>query len=251
MSLVTLVSAHGSPGVTTTALVLAATWPEPNGCLLVEADSFGGVIAARYGLSDSPGLSSLAATTRGRFDDDAVEAHTQRLPGGLAVLTGSPSPEEARAVWRDVSGPLGEWATSRIDLDVIIDGGRIEPATRVPDGGPTLVVTRPSVDQLRPAGIRQAALAAAGIDASLLLVGDRPYGAEEVAATMQVPVAGVVAWDPGIAAVLTGAQGVIRDLRRSPLVRSAATLAERLAADRAPTGRAHRDVPELAGEAGR
>lgn len=36
--MVTLTSAHGSPGVTTTALVLAATWPDPRRCLLVEAD---------------------------------------------------------------------------------------------------------------------------------------------------------------------------------------------------------------------
>ncbi|MGH9222267.1 MAG: hypothetical protein ACRD2W_00335, partial [Acidimicrobiales bacterium] len=98
---------------------------------------------------------------------------------------------------------------------------------------------------------RQAALAAAGIHASLLLVGDRPYGADEVAATMQVPVAGEVAWDPRTAEVLTGAQGVIRDLRRSPLVRSAATLAERLAADLDRTGRADNLARELARGAGR
>ena len=251
MSLLTLVSAHGSPGVTTTALALAATWPEPRGCLLVEADPFGGVIAARYGLGDSPGLSTLAATARGGFDDDAVEAHTQRLPGGLAVLVGPPSPEEARAVWRDVSGPLTTWAASRIDLDLIIDRGRIQSATGVPDGGLALVVTRPSVDQLRPAGIRQAALAEAGIDVSLLLVGDRPYGADEVVATMQVPVAGAVAWDPRTAEVLTGAQGVMRDLRRSPLVRSAATLAERLAAELDRTGRADSVAQVLARGAGR
>jgi hypothetical protein len=231
--------------------VLAATWPEPGGCLLVEADPFGGVIAARYGLGDSPGLSTLAATARGGFDDDAVEAHTQRLPGGLAVLVGPASPEEARAVWRDVSGPLTTWAATRINLAVVIDGGRIQPANGVPDGGPALVVTRPSVDQLRPAGIRQAALAAAGSDASLLLVGDRPYGADEVAATMQVPVAGVVAWDPRTAEVLTGAQGVIRDLRRSLLVRSVATLAERLAADLDGGGRVDSVSRELARGVGR
>ena len=64
MSLIGLCSAHGSPGVTTTALTLAATWPEDRPCLLVEADPFGGVIGARYGLGDTPGLSSLAAVAR-------------------------------------------------------------------------------------------------------------------------------------------------------------------------------------------
>lgn len=231
--MVTLTSAHGSPGVTTTALVLAATWPDPRRCLLVEADPFGGVIAPRFGLGDTPGLSTLAAQTRGGFDDAAVEAHTQRLPGGLRVLVGPASPEEAQAVWRDAAGPLAEWAAAG-SVDVIVDRGRLLPG--VPPSTSSekhlvLVVARPTVDQLRSASIRRAALAAAGFDASLLLVGDRPYGSDEVAATMRVPVAGVVAWDPKTAATLAGMAGTVRDLRRSLLVRSAATLAERLAAE--------------------
>ena len=49
-----------------------------------------------------------------------------------------------------------------------------------------------------------------------------------IAATLQVEVVGVVGWDPRTAAILTGARGAVRGLRRSPLVRSAATLAEHL-----------------------
>jgi MinD-like ATPase involved in chromosome partitioning or flagellar assembly len=230
--MVTLVSAHGSPGVTTTALVLAATWPEPRSCLLVEADPFGAVIAARFGLGDTPGLSTLAAQTRGGFGDAAVEAHIQRLPGGLPVLVGPPSPEEAQAVWRDVAVPLAEWAAGG-SLDVIVDRGRILPG--VPPSGAAsendvvLVVARPTVDQLRSASLRQTALVAAGFEVSLLLIGDRPYGPDEVSTTMRVPVTGMVAWDPKTAAALAGMSGAVRDLRRSPLVRSAATLAEQLA----------------------
>ena len=62
----------------------------------------------------------------------------------------------------------------------------------------------------------------------MLLVGDSPYGPDEVAATLRTEIAGVVAWDPRTAAVLTGTRGAVRDLRRSPLVRSATSLAERL-----------------------
>ena len=40
MALIVLTSASGSPGVTTTALGLALTWPRP--VLLVEADPTGG-----------------------------------------------------------------------------------------------------------------------------------------------------------------------------------------------------------------
>jgi hypothetical protein len=68
----------------------------------------------------------------------------------------------------------------------------------------------------------------------LLLVGDKPYGPAEVTAALKTNVAGVVAWDPRTAAVLTGSHGTVRDLRRSPLIRSVATLAGRLAPTPSP-----------------
>lgn len=40
MAVITVTSANGAPGVTTTALALALAWPRP--CLLVEADVAGG-----------------------------------------------------------------------------------------------------------------------------------------------------------------------------------------------------------------
>lgn len=243
MSVLSLLSAHGSPGVTTTALALAATWPEHRRCLLVEADLCGGVIAARYGAGDTPGVASLAAAARsGGLTDELVWEHVQRLPGGLPVLVGPPSPDEAYAVLRDVAGELAGWSESQRDVDVIVDGGRI--MVRSPSispllqAGTVMVVTRPTVDQLRPAGIRSEALKDAGLDVSLLLVGDQPYGPAEVTSALHCPVAGTVAWDPKTAAVLTGAPAAMRDLRRSSLVRSAATLANRLAspAADAPSG---------------
>jgi len=236
MSMVCLASAHGSPGVTTTAVALAATWPPHRRCLLIEADPFGGVIAARYGLGDTPGLSSLAAEARRGLDDEAVWRHAQHLPGGVPVLVGPATAEEARAVLRDLGGALSAWSTGRGEIDVIIDCGRITAGSPVIDlvgaAGPTMVLVRPTLDQLRPAVHRLEALAASGVGAALLLVGDEPYGAAEVAAALQTRVEGGIAWDPRSAAVLTGAHGAVRDLRRSPLVRSIATLAERLAPPR-------------------
>jgi hypothetical protein len=232
MSLLGLCSAHGSPGVTTTVLALAGTWPEERRCLVVEADPSGGMIGARYSLGDTPGLSSLAAVARRGLNNEAVWSHAQELPGGVPVLVGPASADEAHAVLRDVASVLAAWCTTQRDVDVIVDCGRAGP------GAPTLgmlaaadvamVATRSSVDQLRPAAHRLAALEASGAAASLLLVGDSPYGPDEVAATLQVEVAGVVGWDPRTAAILTGARGAVRGLRRSPLVRSAATLAGQL-----------------------
>ena len=233
MSLVGLCSAHGSPGVTTTALALAATWPENRRCLLIEADPFGGVIGARYGLGDTPGLSSLAAVARHGLDEEAVWRNVQQLPGGVGVLLGPASAEETHAVLRDVAGVLADWCTTQTNVDVVVDCGRIGPASPTVEmlvkADAVMVLARGSLDQIRPAAHRLTALQASGVEASLLLVGDSPYGSDEVAATLNAEVGGVIAWDPRTAAVLTGARSAVGDLRRSPLVRSAATLADRLA----------------------
>lgn len=238
MSVICLTSAHGSPGVTTTALTLAATWPSHRRCLLVEADPFGGVIAARYGLGNTPGLSSLAADSRRGLDDDAVWRHAQHLPGGVPVLVGPATPDEAHAVLRDLAGALTTWSTGQTEIDVIIDCGRIPtglpPVGVIAEANAVMVLTRSTLDQLRPAAHRYGVLNASGVDAGLLLVGDKPYGPAEVTAALKANVAGVVAWDPRTAAVLTGSHGAVRDLRRSPLVRSVAILAERLAPPLSP-----------------
>ena len=62
-------------------------------------------------------------------------------------------------------------------------------------------------------------------------MGTSPYGPDEVSATLGVEVRSVIAWDPRTASVISGARGAVGDLRRSPLVRSAATLTDRLATE--------------------
>ena len=159
--------------------------------------------------------------------------HAQQLPGGVLVLVGPASADEAHAVLRDLAGAFSAWSAVQTDVDIIVDCGRLAPG--FPAVGPLLeagtlmVLTRSTLDQLRPAAHRVMSLRDSGVDASLLLVGDQPYGADEVATTLRTDVVGVVAWDPHAAAVLTGTQGAVRDLRRSPLVRSVRALADRLA----------------------
>ncbi len=233
MSVIALCSAHGSPGVTTTSMALAAAWPEERRCLLVEADPFGGVIGARYGLGATPGLSSLAAVARLGLDAESVWAHTQVLPGGTPVLVGPASASEAVVVLGAVTGALTAWSSSQGDVDLVVDCGRVWPAAPTVDllkrADVSVVVARPSLDQLRPAGQALTTLKGLGVEALLLLMGDSPYGPREVAETLGVDVVGVVAWDPRTAAVLDGTRGAVRDLRRSPLVRSVSSLAVLLA----------------------
>ncbi|MEU5308791.1 hypothetical protein [Streptomyces sp. NPDC021562] len=66
--LITLGSLTGAPGVTTTALALAAAWPhEADGGVrpvVVEANVWGGDLATRYGAPYTPGLLDVAAAAR-------------------------------------------------------------------------------------------------------------------------------------------------------------------------------------------
>ena len=234
MSLVCLCSAHGSPGVTTTALALAGAWPQGRRCLLVEADPFGGVMAARFGLRDTPGLASLAAVTRKGLDAGVEWHHAQQLAGGVPLLVGPPSADQAHAVLRDLASALAEWSAGETEVDVIADCGRLAPGSptlvALQQADTVLVLTRPTPDQLRPAAHQVATLGVSGTRPKLLLVGDSPYGAAEVAAALPVEVAGVMAWDARAAEALSGGVGD-PNLRRSPLVRAAASLAHRLAAE--------------------
>lgn len=230
MSLTCLCSAHGSPGVTTTSVALVGVWPEGRRVLLVEADPWGGMLAARLGLSDHPGLVSLAAAARHGLDEGLVWRHAQQAADGVAVIVAPPSPEHARSALGDLAGPLAAWCGAQDAVDVVADCGRL---TSDPESLPllrradrVLMVVRPTVDQLRPAALRFESLDGLGVEASLLLVGDGPYGPEEVEESLGVPVTGSVAWDPPAAVTLGGGGG--RDVRRSPLVRSAASLADRL-----------------------
>jgi MinD-like ATPase involved in chromosome partitioning or flagellar assembly len=233
MSLVALCSVHGSPGVTTTALALAGAWPEERRYLLVEADPFGGVVAARFRLGDTPGLASLAAVARRGLDSEVLWQHAQQLPGGVPVVVGPPSADHAHAVLRDLAPYLAKWCIDNPGVDVIADCGRLGPGAPnlelVLRADAALVATRPTADQLRPAAYRARSLEATGAPVRLL-IGDIPYGPEEVATTLQLGVAGVMAWDSQAAEALGGGVG-FRDVRRSLLARSAAALAESLVSE--------------------
>lgn len=237
MSLFCLCSAHGAPGVTTTALALAGVWPENRQCLLVEADPSGGMVAARFGLQDGPGLASLAAVARRGVHVDLVWRHTQSLPGGVPVLVAPPSAPQAQAVIGDFAAAMAGWSVGE-QMDVIVDCGRLTGFAPMVDvmrnAAGTLLLSRPTADQLRPAVHQLRTLETQGVGGSLLLVGGAPYGPDEVSSAMDIAVAGTMAWDPRAALALTGEPTGGRGLRRSLLVRSAASLVDRLLADQAP-----------------
>src|SRR4051794_37722833 len=99
--LVTLFSAKGSPGVTSSALVLASVWPRP--CVLVEADPSGGDLAYRcrgsVGEPLAAASSILALASAARVDPATpLPEWTQRLGCGVDVVTGVATPVQARGM---------------------------------------------------------------------------------------------------------------------------------------------------------
>lgn len=128
MALVAFASAKGSPGVTTTALAVAAFWPRE--VLLVDADPAGGDVGIRMsGASGAPldldrGLVSLAAAGRKGLTADQLRDHAQQLSGGLDVLVGLRGPEQAAGL--DGFWPaLARVAAALPGVDVLVDVGRL------------------------------------------------------------------------------------------------------------------------------
>jgi hypothetical protein len=219
MSVIALASVKQAPGVTTTAVALAAAWGRD--AIVVEADPSGGDIAARIRLPLEPGLLTLAASGRhpgARLD---LARHTQPLPAGGSVVVAPAAPELATSALMTVASRLpAAFAEQR----GIIDCGRLPPAAMSPSAAGAdllLLLAEPTVAAVEHLRCRVASIGdASQARMAVLLVGDRPYGPADVEAALGVPVLGVVAVDPrGVAAIHAGPGA-----RRSLLVRSARSI---------------------------
>ncbi len=237
MGLICFGSVRSSPGVTATVLALAARWPTPPPPVVIEADPDGGVLASRYSLGragESPGLTSLATAVRRGLGAGEVWRHAQELPGGLALVVGPDSAEAASATVRSAGEGLGRWLAIQPDVAALVDCGRLRPGSPALElvrcASQLVVVVRPRVEELQALSQRLGALRQLA-EVGLILVGDRPYGSDEVAKVLGVEILGVIADDPRAALALEG-DGVagVKRLRRSALARTAAGLAEQLGA---------------------
>ena len=244
MSLIAVGAGKDSRGVTTTALALAAVWPQTRPVLLAECDPSGGSLAARYGLSTEPGLMTLASAGRRQLHPQEVAGHTQVLPGGeLEVLLGAVRAEAAHALGRLWSSLAT--ALANLEADVIADCGRLgpdspaEPLLQAADL--VLLVCEPTREGVLHLQGRIEALTAQGVLSAVILLGEEPYTAEEVRQALAQPtgggakVLGVMARDVDAAAVLAGRPGSTRRLTRSLLIRSSRTLAGEIVSRLPPT----------------
>jgi hypothetical protein len=223
-------SVHGSPGATTLALVLASVWPGPTP-LLVEADPDGGIVAARLGLADEPGLVGLVAALHSRSTEYTEVLAFAQKSGEVAVVPGPASPEQAAAVLASASDDLRD--TLSTQPVTIVDVGRIvprSPAMPIVLGCDEVwVVAETTIEQLRLAALRARALMPMAPGVGIVTVGSE-YSPAEITRTLEAPVWGSVARDPKTAQTLAGLRAARRGLARSPLFRSVHELARQVQA---------------------
>ena len=238
MALIVLTSASGSPGVTTTALGLALTWPRP--VLLVEADPTGGsgLLAGYFRGQAAPtqSLIDLAFAHRAGGLPDAIPAVAMQVPDtSVTMIAGTTAHGQARSLeslWEPLAAVFK--GLDALGQDVIVDAGRLglagapEPLLFASDL--CLVVTR--TDLVALSGARSWAQTlrggfeqrGAGPSLALLTVGEgRPYRAREVSKVLQLPILASLAWDADAATVFSHGGTGPRGFDRSPLLRSLRT----------------------------
>jgi hypothetical protein len=227
-----LVSAGGSPGVTTAALALALTWPTP--VIVAECDPSGGDVLAGLLSGHVPASQGLVehAIEAGRDSSAAARALDGQLvpldpPRTRMLLPGLTDPRQALGLataWSAVARAL-----TTQDADVIADCGRLDAGPGQPvavlSAARTIgVVLRPTLRQVWSARSRVDILMQV-VDTNsriaLLLTGTGTHSPREVSRALGVPVAAVLAEDGPSAAQLSDGAGGQRLVASAGLMRSA------------------------------
>ena len=250
--LIAVAADKGAPGVTTTALALAAVWPRP--VLLAECDPAGGDLVYRLPgegggrLDPRRGLLSLAVAARRDLQPTQLWTHAQKLRGGLDVLLGVTSAEQGAGL-EPLWGAVGSALAGLPHADVIADCGRLGPDGAYYDllahAAAVVLVTRPSLGEVVRLRDRAAAVALAvrqrsGQDArvGVLVVADHRVFSRALAEVGQVlgavGVLGGIAFEPRSAELLRGEWGGRLD--KSLLIRTAREVAGQLAGPSAAAG---------------
>jgi len=222
--------AHGSPGVSTALQLVTAQWPQIEEAVpvVVEADANGGVLAARYEMSLSPGFVTLAESLR-QMEAPPLLDHAQRLPSGVACVALSPSATAAAAQVRAAGGFLGAYLKDS-GHPVFVDAGLVVPdspiVSSLVSADLMLWFVRPTREELLVLRHRLAETPQPE-KTGIVLVGETPYGADQVEEALGVEVMHVLPID-GRGAAAANLGGDDRFLRRSQLARSCSRLAELL-----------------------
>ncbi|MGB7980102.1 MAG: hypothetical protein WCF36_04835 [Candidatus Nanopelagicales bacterium] len=238
MAVITVLSAKGSPGVTTATIALTMAWSGVHpgrSAVVIDADPIGGDSAAGVLRGAAPaqaGMLSLA-TSRGLDPIQALDAASVHLraDGSARLVPGVPDLDRAPALilaW----DALADLRTGGADLaiDLFVDAGR---ADRLGDDSPwlqerdlALLLVRPTLPAVTAAH-RLVARWPGPTDGMYAVVVDAPspYSAGEVADAVGLGLAGTLAFDDLAARVHSQGAAPGRAFERSEYVRSVRRLA--------------------------
>ncbi|MGV1004353.1 MAG: hypothetical protein ACOYEV_06190 [Candidatus Nanopelagicales bacterium] len=235
MAVISLISAKGAPGVTTTAVALAHNWPgaADREAVLFDAEPLGGGTGAgilRGAVPPGSGVLPLASD-RTRSPLEAVAAASVNLDaaGRSRLIPGVPDASRAGALpiaWdrlRAAELPAG--------TDILVDAGRCDPRQPLPswvaEADLVLVLSHLALPAVRATELLVGAWPGDGTSLRLLAVTPTgPYSASETAAALQVALLGQLSYDPRSAAIYsTGASpqrghhrgGYARDIHHTAL----------------------------------
>jgi Flp pilus assembly CpaE family ATPase len=238
---IVLVSAKGSPGVTTAAAALAAAGVAASGrALLAELDPSGGSVQVLASGPAAWGLIDAAGRLRRETGAEPVRDNLTELPPGVSALLAPTAGHSAESVIASTDRWLASLRAAA--PDVVVDGGRWEASQptshRIAGADLVGLVCRPTVGGIETARLALERLrAAARAPVVVVVVGRKPYRPEEIAGHLDVPLGGTLAWDPrGVGALWVG--GATGSWRRSALAKSARVTGARLA-DLAHRAHAH------------
>jgi hypothetical protein len=235
MTIVAVCAAGGSPGATTTSVVLATMLPSEYPALLAECDPSGGDVAAWAQLATTPGWSTaVSASDRSWI---AVADNAQQLPSGLrAVVAPARAGQAHAAVSEAARGFAGLLATTS-DVITVADCGRVafDPPLWASPAALTLLLVRQSIVSA-PATVPRVDRAIEALEVlrvacrqvGVVLVGGAPYRSAEIASALGVELFGVLPEDASGAAHVAGGWTVGRRAARSPLARAASALGTRV-----------------------
>lgn len=238
-----LVSAGGSPGVTTVAIALALTWPST--VVLAECDPSGGDVLAGLLAGHFPAAQGLMehAIEVGRDGHAAArDLSSQLIPldvdGTRNVLPGLTDPRQSM-------GLASAWPTVAATLiaqsaDVIADCGRLDagpnqPLAVISAAHTVAIVLRPTLRQVWSARPRVNILTqlVASCRLALLVNGRGTHSPREVSGTLGLPLIAVLPDDTRSAGLFSDGLGSKRSLTSGALLHAARTAGNALRGDEA------------------
>ncbi|MEU7488071.1 hypothetical protein [Streptomyces sp. NPDC042319] len=201
--LIVVGSLTGAPGVTTTALALAAAWPsEADGGVrpvVVEANVWGGDLVVRFGLPPAPGLLDVAASARQTHPGSLLGAVSE-LACGVRAVTAPAGRGPCTEAVRLLAAERGRHMLKGDDGDrgtVLLDVGRIDEVA-----GPLLAAADHIVLVARGDVEALAHVYAYGLEGdhragqlTLAVVGASPYPRDEITAALGMERAVFLPWD--------------------------------------------------------